>query len=148
VRIFLLAFSLVAAFAFRGATPAIASGNVSLWQDDGVTRQYDGVTIRIVHQTLRITSADGRGTLVIEKAACSYRGDLQVCLPYKLSLEQGGESKPIRIVRGTVYANLTNGSLPLPQSNAQIGPRGIVMSITTKIGTVVNLTGTIDEVVK
>jgi len=106
------------------------------------------VKIRIVDKTLRITSADGKGTLVIQKAACSYVGEIQTCLPYQLALEQGGTSKPVNIKRGTVYVNLTSGTLQLPNSTTQIGPRGIVMSMTTKIGTVINLTGTIDEVVK
>jgi hypothetical protein len=147
VRIFALITVFGAVLMCQAANPASAAGNVSVWQD-GTTQQYGGVKIRIVDKTLRITSADGKGTLVIQKAACSYVGEIQTCLPYQLALEQGGTSKPVNIKRGTVYVNLTSGTLQLPNSTTQIGPRGIVMSMTTKIGTVINLTGTIDEVVK
>ncbi len=130
------------------AAPALAAGNLSVWQDDGTSQQYNAVTIRIVSKTLRVTSADGKGTLIIQKAACSYVGQIQTCLPYELSLEQGGTTKPVNIKHGTIYVNLTSDTVQLPNSTAPIGPRGIVMSMTTKIGTIINMTGTIDEVVK
>lgn len=148
MRILALALVCAAALIGRAATPAMASGTLSVWLADGTAQQYSGVTIRYVSHTLRVTSADGKGTFIINRAACSYNGQVQVCLPDKISIEQGGSTKPIDMSHGTVYANLTDENRQLPNSNQQIPPRGIVMSITTKIGTIVNLTGTIDEVQK
>jgi len=65
-----------------------------------------------------------------------------------MTLDQGGGSHPLDFQRGTVYANLTDSKQPLSQSSMQLPPNGIMLSLTTKIGTIVNLTGTIDKVQK
>jgi hypothetical protein len=132
------------------ATPsnAYAKGTVTVQQSDGSTQQYAGVTIRIISKTLRITTADGVGTLSIDRAACSYVGDLMMCLPYDMTLDQGGGSHPLDFQRGTVYLNLTDAKQQLPLSSTWLAPQGILLSLTTKIGTIVNMSGTIDQVQK
>ncbi len=136
------------AFVLAGGSAVLAKGTVTVQQSDGSTQTYNNVSIVIANKTLRITTADGVGSLVIDKAACSYVGDLQMCLPYSMTLDQGGGTHPLDFQRGTVYANLTDSKQPLPQSSAQLPPNGIMLSLTTKIGTIVNLTGTIDKVQK
>jgi hypothetical protein len=127
---------------------AYAKGTVTVQQSDGSTQQYAGVSIRIISKTLRITTADGVGTLSIDRAACSYVGDLMMCLPYDMTLDQGGGSHPLDFQRGTVYLNLTDAKQQLPLSSTWLAPQGILLSLTTKIGTIVNMSGTIDQVQK
>jgi hypothetical protein len=128
---------------------ADAKGIVVVQQHNGPVQQYNDVNIVILDNTaLKITSADGVGTLVINKAACSYVGELQMCLPYTMTLDQGGGTHPLDFERGTVYVNLTDMMQPLALSSTQLPPRGILLSIRTKVGTIVNMSGTIDKVEK
>ena len=70
------------AFFLGGAAPALADGTVRVTQNDGTLQVYPNVSIRVVDKTLRVTSADGKGTLIVERAACSYTGELLRWLPY------------------------------------------------------------------
>jgi hypothetical protein len=47
-----------------------------------------------------------------------------------------------------VYVNLTGAKQQLPLSSTQLPPQGILLSLRTKIGTIVNLSGEIDQVAK
>lgn len=129
-----------------GAHAADAKGTVRVQQDDGSVQVYDNVTIRIIgDHALTITTADGKGTLLIERAACSYAGALLVCLPYSMSLEQNGTSKLLDFQRGTTYFNFTSEKQPLPLSSTTVPPNGVLFAMNTKIGTYVAVSGTIDE---
>ncbi|MBV8222909.1 MAG: hypothetical protein JO293_06070 [Candidatus Eremiobacteraeota bacterium] len=131
------------------AHSAAALGTATVQKVDKPIDTYNNV--RIVFQpkkALLITSADGQGTLIIDKAACSYVGDIQTCLPTSVKLKQNGTVSPIDILKGTVYANLTGQSQPLSNSSMRLPPNGILMSVTTKIGTIINVTGVIDTVTK
>jgi len=130
------------------ASAGFAHGTLTVQKVNQPTQTYPNVRIVVAHKTLRVTSADGKGTLVFDKAACSYAGELQMCLPYDCTLVQGGGSSPINIQKGTLYANLTDQDQPLSNSSIRLPPRGILFSLTTKIGTILNLTGVIDEVNK
>jgi len=147
MRVF-VSFICACAVFLTAASAAHAKGTVTVQQSDGSTQTYNNVSIVIAHKTLKVTTADGVGTLVIDKAACSYVGNLQMCLPYSMTLDQGGGSHPLDFQRGTVYVNLTDSKQPLSQSSMQLPANGILLSLTTKIGTIVNLTGTIDKVQK
>jgi hypothetical protein len=140
----ILAFAIV----FGGWDAAYAKGTVRVQQNNGSVQVYHDVTIRIAQKVLRVTTADGKGTLIIDKAACSFAGELQTCLPYSIKLDQGGSVKPLDFERGTVYVNLTDARQQLPYSSTQLPPQGILLSLRTKIGTIVNLTGEIDQVTK
>ena len=133
---------------FGGWHVAYAKGTINVQQNNGSVQVYHDVTIRVAHKALRVTTADGKGTLIIDKAACSFVGELQSCLPYSIKLEQGGVVKPLDFKRGTVYVNLTGDKQQLPYSSTQIPPQGILLSLQTKIGTIVNLSGVIDQVIK
>jgi len=130
------------------ASAAQARGTLTVQKAGKPIDSYANVRITIANKTLMVTSADGKGTLIIDKAACSYVGELQMCLPYDAKLKQGGTTSPIHIQKGTAYVNLTGTDQPLQYSSMRLPPRGILFSMTTKIGTIVNLTGVIDEISK
>lgn len=142
-----VAFICAVAFASSG-TAAYATATVGVHNEDGSSQTYSNVSVKIVNQALNLTTSDGKGTLIIKKAACSYAGEIQVCLPYTLTIVQSGASHALDFERGTVYLNLSDSVQTLPQSSMQIPVRGIVMSLKTKIGTIINMTGTIDQVTK
>lgn len=128
--------------------PAGATGTVMIRNSDGQTNTYNGVKILISHGALYVTSADGKGTLVINRAACSHQGELLVCFATNATLVQSGSAKPLDFKRGTVYVNSTDSPQPLVLSTAKVPPHSILLSLETKIGTYISLTGQIDKVVK
>jgi hypothetical protein len=95
-----------------------------------------------------LTSVDGRGTIVINRAACAYEGDTLVCLPTAVTLVQSGTSQVVDLASGTIYANMTGQKQQLKYSSMQLPAHSILLSITTKKGTYLNLTGVIDMVKK
>ncbi len=135
-------------FFFGTLTCALAQGTLRAQESDGTVRVYDNVSIKIVHRTMRIGSHDGKGTLVINQAACSYVGELERCFPQKVSLEQGGATKTIDLKNGTIYVNPTDQSQQLPLSSQQIPRHGVVLEFNTQRGTYVSMTGTIDGLVR
>ncbi|MGZ3553919.1 MAG: hypothetical protein ACXWNK_17995 [Vulcanimicrobiaceae bacterium] len=124
---------------------AEAKGTVRVQQSSGSVQVYRDVAIRIVGKTLRVTTADGTGTLVIDKAACSYVGEVQRCLPYHITLDQGGGAHPIDLKEGTAYVNLTDAKQQLPLSSQQLPPHSILLALSTKIGTYLTMNGEIDR---
>lgn len=148
MRIFLGALILVCAVLAGSAGAVQAKGTARVQQNDGSVQSYADVEIRITNKTLRLTTADGKGTLVIDKAACSYVGELMRCLPYTMTLDQGGGVHPLDFDRGTVYLNLTDAKQQLSFSSTQLPPRGILLALKTKVGTIITVTGVVDEVSK
>jgi hypothetical protein len=128
--------------------PAFAGGTLRSQESDGTVRVYNNVSIKVVHRTLRITSHDGKGTLVINQASCSYEGALERCSPLKVTLEQGGATKTIALKNGTIYVNPTNENQQLPLSSQQLPGHGILLSFNTQRGTYVSMTGTVDGLVR
>ena len=131
-----------------GNAPARATGTVQVQQSDGSIQYYKNASIVVSNKTLRITTADKKGTLLIDRAACSLNGKVLICLPYDMTLDQGGGAHPLDFQRGTVYLNTTNEPQPMPATSQQLPGNGIMLSLTTKIGTIVNVTGTIDKQTK
>jgi hypothetical protein len=127
---------------------ACAMGTMMIQQPNGGTNTYENVAIKIIHSALYITSADGKGTLVINRAACSYQGKIMVCLPTSAALVQAGKTSPLDFQKGTVYLNDTDDPQQMTASTTKVPPHSIVLSLTTKRGTYVNLSGRIDKVVK
>jgi hypothetical protein len=130
------------------ARPAAAAGTAMVWQRDGSEKTYANVSVRLAREELALTTSDGMGTLVIGKAACTAAGVLVKCLPYDATLFQNGEKKRVVLRRGTVWLNPTSSNQLLPYSSAQIRPHGVLISITSKAGTYLSLTGTVDEIQK
>jgi hypothetical protein len=127
------------------ASVASAKGTVRVQKSDGSNQVYSNVTLRIVDQTLRITTEDGKGTLVIKRAACSYQGEIMVCLPYELALEQGGQEQPLDFSRGTLYYNGTDTKQQMSLSSTEVPPNGVIGLLITKKGTIIAISGVIDE---
>ena len=145
------AFSLaiaVIAVALVPGLPANATGTAVVQQHDGSIKVYKNVRISIGNESMMLTSADGVGTLVIGKAACSRIDELVRCLPYDATLHQYGETTHIRLSSGTVWLNPTQTKQTLSHSSAQLPPRGVLMSVHTHGGTYVSLSGIVDEVYK
>jgi hypothetical protein len=128
------------------ARPADSSGTAMVRQRDGSEKTYGHISIRLAREELALTTSDGVGTLVIGKAACTKTGVLVKCLPYDATLFQNGEKKRIALRGGSVWLNPTTSKQLLPYSSAQIQPHGVLISITSKTGTYLSLTGTVDEV--
>jgi hypothetical protein len=144
-----IALPLVCALGVFATQPAQATGTLRVQQSDGTVQVYPDVVIRLIsHKAMTITSADGKGVVKIDQAACSYAGQLRNCLLYHMEWIQSGQLHPINLVRGTIYVNLTAQRQGLPLSSTQLPPNGVLLSFTTKRGTTVSMTGTIDEVKK
>ena len=135
------------ALAAAGLEQAGATGFARIQQQDGSVRTYPNVSIRYSKQSrsLTITTADRKGTLIVDQAACSYIDRLYRCLLTRASLKQNGETNPLDFETGTLYANTTQNKMNLPLSSQAIMPNSIVMALKTTIGTYVTVTGTIDE---
>ncbi len=127
---------------------AQATGKIVIQQSSGQTNTYDNVAIKILHGSLYLTTADGRGTLVISRAACSHQGQLLICLATHAALVQSGMTSPLDFQSGTIYVNDTDSEQQLVLSTTKVPPHGILVSLTTKIGTYIGLTGRIDTLVQ
>lgn len=147
-RFLVTALAATAVFVFSQPFAARAEGTARIQQTNGTVNVYDDVKIQIIHNTLAITTADGSGTLMIYRAACAYQGDVLVCLPTGATLVQGGSVNPIHITQGTVYANLTDATQQLSLSTMHLPANSIMMALTTRKGTFVTVSGTIDKVKK
>jgi hypothetical protein len=128
-----------------GTASASAFGVVNVQRPDGTTSTYPGAMITFVGKTLHVRSADAKGTMVIERDACSYRGPIVMCLPTRFLLRQDGAERPINVESGTVYLNLTNRTQTLPLSSQRLSPRSVLLSLHTQRGTSISVNGTIDS---
>lgn len=125
-----------------------ARGTATIVQADGHTDVYRDVNISVIRGVLYVTTADGTGTMVINRAACSYQGQLMVCFATHAALIQSGETSPLDFKSGTLYANDTDDYLPLALSTTKVPPHSILLSFTTKRGTSISVSGRFDKVVK
>ena len=131
-----------------GSASASAKGTVTVRQADGDVDVYNNVSIKVLHGALYLTTEDGKGTLVIHRAACSYQGQLLVCFATSSVLTQGGTTKAVDLRTGTIYLNSTDQPQPLVLSTAKVRPHNVLMSLSTYAGTYIGLDGRIDQVVK
>jgi hypothetical protein len=141
-------FLFVIGWASVTTVPAAATGTALVQQRDGSIKTYTNVRIAIRDAALAITSSDGQGTLVLGKAACTKVGELLRCLPYDATLLQYGQKVHIRLQSGTVWLNPTQTAQQLTYSSAHLPPRGVMLLVKTRAGTILSLTGLVDEVVK
>jgi hypothetical protein len=127
---------------------ADATGTARIQQRDGSTKTYTHVHIAIRNQAMALTSSDGKGTLVLGKAACTKVGALVECLPYDATLLQNGQSAHIALKSGTVWLNPSSTTQQLSHSSTKLPPHGVLLAVQTKRGTYVTLTGVVDEMQK
>ena len=125
-----------------------ATGTISIQRKDGDINTYDDVEIKVFSGSLFLTSDDGDGTIVVTKAACSYRGQIIVCLPVTAALVQEGESTALSLKSGTIYLNYTNAAQPLAFSSAKVPADSVLVSLNLRNGTYINARGTIDELIR
>lgn len=138
----------VLAAACLAAVPGLASatGTALIQHIDGSKKTYTGVRIVVLNESMAITSRDGKGTVVIGKAACTKVGELVECLPYDATLFQSGQTVHIALQSGTVWLNPTKATVQLSHSTTRLPPRGVLLAVRTRRGTYVTLTGVVDEV--
>jgi hypothetical protein len=136
------------ALALGATVPAQAAGIARVQHTDGKVETYQ-VSIRIAKmnemKTMRISTLDGKGTLIIKQAACSAAGEIMRCFPYDIALDQDGSTKPINLQSGTLYVNSTDSPQQMPYSSAHIAPHSILLTLRTKLGTYINVDGQIDR---
>lgn len=138
------AFALALSAALSSMCYASAKGLVKVQQANGSVQLYPDSTFHVVGKTLKITTADKKGTLVITDAACSYvEQKLLRCLPYAVVLQQNG-TFPIAIKSGTIYYNPTHEPRLLKYSSMQIPPNGVLGIMQSAHGTYVTITGEVD----
>jgi hypothetical protein len=147
-RLGLLGLPVAAVAMLALAAPAGATGSAHIQHPDGTVKNYTGVRISVNSTSMAMTSSDGAGTVYIGKAACSKFGVLLKCLPYDATLVQHGTTTHIPLKSGTVWLNPTASSAALPNSASKLPPLGVLLTMETKGGTTVSLSGTADEVKK
>lgn len=134
--------------AVLSTSPASAMGTAQVRQKDGAEKTYKSVTVKLNDSNLALTSKDGAGTLVVGKSACARVGAVLRCLPYDAVLSQYGSVYHIPVTTGTLWVNPTQNTQTVPSSSKRLAPHGVLLSMRTKAGTSVSLTGTIDEMHK
>jgi hypothetical protein len=141
---------LLAAFVvlLAGALPARATGVVHIQQKDGSVKTYADVNIALDPSSMRLTTSDGVGTLYIGKAACTAIGQLLKCVPYDATYIAHDVSTHIELTDGTAWLNPSKKQQLIPDSNRKLAPLGVVMTMRSKAGTTVTLSGTADVVSK
>ena len=136
------------AFLALSTLSAGARGTATIVQANGDTNVYDDVKIKVLNGALYMTTADGTGTMIINRAACSHQGKLMVCFATNAILVQNGKTSPLDFKSGTIYANDTDDFQPLVMSSQKVPPHSIMLSMTTKRGTYVSLSGRVDQTIK
>jgi hypothetical protein len=134
---------LVLSTAIAGAT-----GTVTIVQANGHTDVYRSAEIKVIHGALYVTTQDGKGTIVVNRAACSYQGKVMVCFATGATLVQSGETSPLDFKRGTAYLNNTGDYQSLAMTSTKLAPHSVLISFTTDRGTLLTVDGRIDKVVK
>jgi hypothetical protein len=130
------------------AAPASAIGTITIRQSDGDVNVYKDVEIKVIHGALYLTSDDGNGTIIVNRAACSYQGKVLVCFATGAALVQEGEASALDLKTGTVYLNSTGDAQPLVLSSAKLPGHSIMLLLSTNLGTYITVHGRIDEVVQ
>ncbi len=127
---------------------ANATGTLNILRHNGTHDSYNDVEVKIFSGSLFLTSDDGDGTIVVTRSACSYQGQIVVCLPTSAALVQEGESDALDLKTGTVYYNYTNAPQSLSHTSAKLPADSVMVSLSLRDGTYINVRGKIDEVVE
>lgn len=137
---------LIAAFIvlLAGMMPARATGVVHIQQKDGSTKTYADVQIALDPSSMRLTTSDGVGTLYIGRAACTAVGQLITCAPYDATYIAHDVSTHIVLTGGSAWVNPSKTTQSMPDSNRKLAAHGVVLTMTTKAGTIVTVSGTAD----
>lgn len=137
---------LAVALAFLVPAGAGATGTIRIQQPDGNVKYYTNVRIAVVKRQMTITSADGVGSIVVQRAGCEVVGKLLRCSPYDAVLKQRGGTVPIAIAHGTAWLNPGTETQTLPMSSTRLPHYGVIVSARSERGTYLSLTGVADVV--
>jgi hypothetical protein len=124
--------------------PTLATGTVRIQQSNNSVQTYTGVSMRIVNNTLMLTSADKVSTVVISGGACDHSGDLIACKGGGISLHQDG-SHTIPFRSAMFYFNLTDQDAQLPLSTLKVGANSVMFVAHTAKGTYITGSGRLDQ---
>ena len=141
----IMGLALAAAWLAVGA-PANGRGVTLIQESNGTVKTYSNVYMALAGQMLTLYSPDKKGTLRILTGPCSFDKSVERCLPYSVTLTQGGKTHKIAISHGTVFLNITNQAHLLPLSSDMLAPRTVLVLFKTAHGTYVTVKGTLDEV--
>ena len=97
---------------------------------------------------MTLTSGDGKGNLFIGHAACTKIGELLRCLPYEATLDQNGRATRIVSEKRYRLAQPYRCAQPTVEFFDKTSVARCMLSIQTKAGTYVSLTGTADVIKK
>ncbi len=128
--------------------PASAIGTIDIQHKNGSVNSYRDVEIKVFSGSLFLTSDDGDGTIVVNRAACSYQGQIIVCLPTSAALVQDGKSQPLSLKRGTIYLNYTGDAQTLSRSTMKLPANSVLVALTTTNDTLITVRGRLDQVIK
>jgi hypothetical protein len=131
-----------------GASPALATGVVHIQPKTGPLKTYTDVNVALDPSSLRLTSSDGIGTLYIGRAACTAVGQLIKCAPYDATYIAHDVSTHIVLTDGTAWLNPSQKPQTIPDSNRKLAAHGVALTMRTKAGTTVTLSGTADVISK
>jgi hypothetical protein len=145
-RVLAVAFFAFSAACLAAGTLASARGVTLIQESNGTVKTYSNVYMAVAGQTLTLRTSDGKGTLRISTGACSFDKNIQRCLPYLVTLTQGGATHKIALIYGTVFLNLTSEAHYLPHSSDMLAARTVLILFKTAHGTYVTSKGTLDEV--
>ncbi|HTZ55294.1 MAG TPA: hypothetical protein VMB20_09535 [Candidatus Acidoferrum sp.] len=126
---------------------AQAKGTMRVQQADGSVQLYENVNIAVAGRQLLIETANKKGTLIIDRAACFVEGVMR-CIPDRVQLKQNGKQLSLDFERGTVYFNTTDAKQTLRYSSTQLPPGGVLGSLKSPKGTYVTWSGTLDSYTK
>lgn len=131
-----------------GTLPARATGVVHIQQKDGSVKTYADVNVAVDPSSLRLTTSDGVGTLYVGRAACTAVGQLIKCAPYDATYIAHDVSTHIVLIDGNAWLNPSQKAQSIPDSNRKLAAHGVTLTMRTKAGTTVTLSGTADVIGK
>jgi hypothetical protein len=126
-------------------TSVLAAGSVQIQQSNGSVKTYSGVSMKVAHASLTLTSADKVSALVVGGADCAPDGDLTRCSGGTFALLQDGKHHAIAGKASTFYVNSTGHALTLPLSTTKIAAHSVVFALETAKGTELTGSGTLDN---
>ena len=129
-----------------GVTPASATGVVHIHPKNAAVKTYNDVQIAIEPSSLMLTTSDGVGVLYVGRAACTAVGELYKCVPYDATYAAGSTTTHIVLIDGTAWLNPTDKAQLIPGSGRKLAPHGVALTMRTKAGTDVTLSGTADSI--
>ncbi len=125
-----------------------ATGTIAIQHHSGAVSTYRDVEIKVISGSLFLTSDDGDGTIVVTRAACSYRDKIIVCLPHRGRARARWRNQRPQPQDGTIYMNYTDVEQPLTQSSAKLPANSVMLTLSTNNGTYINVRGHIDLLIK